>query len=98
MTMIPELKIITAPPQTIDEAVTRLMFILTERDKEKIRSISKENLLWLHLKLGTTIRKGFALNDGNIELMLDCNTIDKNECSMKIVEMVWETLNQSCPL
>ena len=97
MNMTPDLKIIIDHPRTIDDAVTRLMFILTERDKEKIRCISRENLLWLHLKLGTTIRKGFGLNDGNIELMLDCNTIDKNDCSMKIVEKVWETLNQSCP-
>ena len=54
--MTPDLKIIIDHPRTIDDAVTRLMFILTERDKEKIRCISRENLLWgMHTPNGIAV-------------------------------------------
>lgn len=91
-----DLEPIVSDPDTIEEAVRRLIFILMERDKEKIKTLNRSELIWLHIRLGPTIRSGFGLNEGNIELMLDCNTIDKKACSMKIVEKVWENLKYSC--
>jgi len=91
-----DLKLIVSDPATIEEAVKRLIFILTDRDKEKIKTLSRSELIWLHIRLGPTIRNGFGLNEGNIELLLDCNTIDKKACSMRIVEKVWENLKYSC--
>ena len=80
-------------PRTIDEAVTRLLALLTEDEKENIRMMQKDDLVLLQFDLGKAIRKAFVLKNENVELMVSCNSIDTQECSMKIIEGLWIQLN-----
>jgi hypothetical protein len=90
---VDHIKRIIESPRTIDEAVTRLLEILTEVEKENIRMMQKDDLVLLQFDLGKAIRKAFVLNNENLELMVSCNSIDTQECSMKIIEGLWIQLN-----
>jgi hypothetical protein len=80
-------------PRTIDEAVSQLLVILTEVEKENIRMMQQDDLVLLQFDLGKAIRKAFVLKDENMELMVSCNSVDTQECSMKIIEGLWIQLN-----
>lgn len=80
-------------PRTIDEAVSRLLVLLTEGEKENIRMMQQDDLVLLQFDLGKAIRKAFVLNNENVELMVSCNSIDTQECSLKIIEGLWIQLN-----
>ena len=80
-------------PRTIDAAVNRLLALLTEEEKENIRMMQKDDLVLLQFDLGKAIRKAFVLKDENMELMVSCNSIDTQECSLKIIEGLWIQLN-----
>ena len=80
-------------PRTIDEAVNQLLIILTDAEKQNIRVMQQEDLILLQFDLGKAIRKAYVLKDENVELMVSCNSIDTQECSMKIIEGLWIQLN-----
>jgi len=76
-------------PKTIDDAVERLLVILTDDEKELIKALPKDDLILLHFSLGEDIRNSFGLNDGNIELL---GHSAADDVAMKIVEELWGRL------
>ena len=59
-------------PKTVDEAVNRLLNVLTEENIEKIRHMKKDELFQLHFGLGLWIRNNFGIFQGNNGLLEDC--------------------------
>ena len=80
-------------PKTIQAAVEILLFELSDRDKETIRSMTEEQLPTLHLTLGDHIRKSFGLGRSNRELLMACcpdsNRRNADEASMAIIKALW---------
>ncbi len=70
-------------PKTFEEAAEKLQFILDENQRNMVRSIKKDDLVWLHFSLGKNIRNAFGLNGDNTAL-LDGKSAD--EVSMDILK------------
>jgi len=83
------LKNIGEHPKTIDEAVDRLLVILTDDEKAEIKTMAKDDLVFMHFDLGVQIRNAFGLNDNNVALLGDrC----ADDVSMEIIEALWALL------
>jgi len=83
------LKNIGEHPKTVDEAVDRLLVILTDTEKKEIKSMVKDDLIFLHFNLGIQIRNGFGLNSDNTTLLSGrC----ADDVSMEIIEVLWNKL------
>ena len=90
-------------PETVTDAVNQLLTVLSDMDKEEIRTTSQKDLIDLHLGLGLWIRNNFGLWDHNQALMDSCKlvagyhpmlTIQPDEASRIIVDSLWETLQK----
>ncbi len=62
-------------PQTVDQAVTRLMSDLSLRDRARIAKLKEEQLVALYFSLGEYIRNAFGLWSGNKGLMESCRAL-----------------------
>ena len=85
------LKSIIEHPKTINEAVDRLLVILTDKTKEQIKGLPKDYLVLLHFSLGKHIRNAFGLNDGNTALL---GHRSADDTAMKIIEELWIRLQR----
>lgn len=83
-------------PKTVGEAVDILLRDLAPEVKEKIRTTSRKDLIQFHFGLGMGIRNRFGLWQGNKDLAVSCGSVDihPDSCSMKIIEALWEKLQQ----
>jgi hypothetical protein len=79
-------------PRTVDEAVTRILSVMSDADKEYIRNTSKDRLVTYHHGWGMGIRNSFGLCQGNDALMADCRAVFPDGASMVIIEAVWQRL------
>lgn len=77
------LKNIGEYPKTMNEAVSKLMVILSDQEKAQIKALSKNDLCLLHFSLGKDIRNAFGLNHDNFELLTGRSADD---VSMEIIE------------
>ena len=59
------------PPQTLAQAVERLLANLPEEDQQRLRSMKQEDLISLHFSLGMGIRNAFPIW-GNEPLLRSC--------------------------
>ncbi len=78
-------------PQSLEEAVTRLVDGLREKDKRAIASANEEQTLTLNSGFGSWgqgIRNGLGLWAGNPALLRDCGTTDPDEASLAIIRAV----------
>ncbi|WP_245598820.1 DUF6794 domain-containing protein [Methylomicrobium lacus] len=50
------------PPETVDEAIERLMSILDDEQKTTVAAMREEDLIDLHFGLGMVIRNAFRLH------------------------------------
>ena len=88
-------------PQTVDEAVGRLISELTLKDKTKIANMDDENLIVLHFSLGMYIRDKFGLWSGNGKLMEPCchvsgdDNLHEDDASWVIIEELREKLRKT---
>ena len=88
-------------PQTVDEAVAKLLSELPLRDRIKIAKMSEPDLTHLHLTLGHYIREKFALWSGNDALMDSCRymlhkyDIQAVDASELIIEELWKKLKET---
>ncbi|MDO9104886.1 MAG: hypothetical protein Q7U57_07980 [Methylovulum sp.] len=83
------------PPETVDEAVVRLMTVLEERDKTEIRAMTEDGLIDLHFSLGMTIRNAFCLYGAGSKLLASCGVAaHPDDGSSLIVLALWRKLNQ----
>jgi hypothetical protein len=88
-------------PQTVKEAVERLVSELPLRDKTKIANATEEGLTSFQPTLGTHIRKNFGLLAGNYELMESCRFIsdqdqlDVDDALGLIIKELWKQLRET---
>jgi hypothetical protein len=87
-------------PKTEDEAVSRILTILDETEKEKIRNMPKPfYMIDYQFSLGRWIRNSFGLWDGNRELVRACDVrCAKGEpiadtASFEILVALWKRLH-----
>lgn len=90
-----------ALPQTVNQAVNRLVDQLSLRDKITLANMTAEELVSLQKTLGRHIREKFGLFAGNQELMHSCRFVSKrdiateSEASAVIIERLWNQLKKT---
>jgi hypothetical protein len=88
-------------PQSVAEAVERLVSNLSLKDKATVASMSRNELPGLHLNLGRYIMNNFGLRYGNRELMESCRSASKEilrheeDAVTVIITALWEKLQQT---
>lgn len=82
-------------PDTVDEAVDRLMSILDDEQKATIAAMREENLINLHFGLGIAIRNAFGLHEPVSQLLASCGVAHPDDASGIIIENLWLRLNYS---
>ena len=82
---------------TIEDAVSSFMEILSEEEISKIKSYDKENLFKLHFIFGYLIRSYLGL--WNINRHLVTKELGKDghpdDLSRIIIETIWENINEN---
>jgi hypothetical protein len=79
-------------PKTVRAAVDNQLKRLSEREKADLRARTRSELIRFHHGWGTGIRNEYGLWRGNAALLKDCGNVHPDDCSMKIIEGVWERL------
>jgi hypothetical protein len=79
-------------PQTLDEAITRLLHQLDDDQTRKLAALSEQGVEGLNYGLGARIRKEFGLWHGNPALMRSCDTHNPEDTSMVIIRATWAVL------
>ena len=81
-------------PETVDEAVDRLMMVLDDEQKIDIATLQEYDLIYLHFTLGLAIRNAFGLHNADSKLLASCNTaIHPDDVSGLIIKALWEQLS-----
>jgi hypothetical protein len=85
-------------PVTCDEAAARAIEKMGPNGVERLRSLTKDELIELHFSLGLNIRNGFGLWDGNQALLDSCAntagaTPEPDSVSMMIITRAWEIVH-----
>lgn len=91
-----------ALPRTVDEAVDRLIAMMSPDDLAQIRQMSGHDLIELHFSLGMAIRNRFGLWGDNHELMESCASVRAvpsdffrpDSASGVIIEALWQRLQE----
>lgn len=81
------------PPESLDEAVVRLMTILDEDQKAIIAAMREEDLIDLHFGLGMAIRNAFGLHEPGSQLLTSCGVAHPDDASEIFVKMLWRELS-----
>ena len=87
-------------PNTLEDAVDKIVKGLTEADKETLRNTAREGLITYHHGWGTGIRNSFGLWRGNEELIRSAcggELCHPDSASMAIIEKVWEAIQKDGP-
>ncbi|HEX5157646.1 MAG TPA: DUF6794 domain-containing protein [Ktedonobacterales bacterium] len=88
-------------PQSVDEAVDRLLAGISDEDKGTVRSTPKDELYTFHFGWGMGIRNAFGFWQGNAALLKSCaeaqygpdaTFIHPDSASGVIIEAVWQRL------
>ncbi|MDO8846583.1 DUF6794 domain-containing protein [Methylicorpusculum sp.] len=89
-------------PETVAEAVDRLMELLSGEEKLAISVMPEEGLIDLHFNLGTTIRNAFGLHEQGSKLLDSCNqtlhpgalyfSVHPDDASEVIIGKLWKEL------
>lgn len=80
-------------PNTVEEAVNRLLVILSESECSEIASMQEDELFELHFCLGAAIRNAFELHNPASKLLSDCSTgIHPDDASQVIIIALWKRL------
>ena len=89
------------PPQTVQEAVARLISELPLKDKTTIANMDETELNKLHSYLGRHILKGFGLWAGNEKLVESCLAIaddplqSEDDAVKVIIKTLWQELKDT---
>ena len=81
-------------PETVVEAVDRLMMVLDGEQKIAIATMQEEDLIDLHFSLGMAIRNAFGLHKADSKLLVSCGVIDHDDASWVIIKALWHGLNK----
>jgi len=79
-------------PETVTEAVDRLLATLSEKQKAEIAAMKEDDLINLHFGLGMEIRNTFGLHDLGSKLLADCGTPHPDDGAAVIVKTLWGQL------
>ena len=80
-------------PETVDEAVDRLMMVLDDEQKIALATLQEDDLINLHFSLGMAIRNAFGLHHVDSKLLASCNTaIHPDDVSGVIIKALWDKL------
>ncbi len=83
-------------PKTLEEAVERVLSLMAEEDKKKLKNTTEGDLGNLHFRLAMMIRGACGLWKGNGVLIRSCcpNTFPTHpdDASGVVLEAVWKTL------
>lgn len=77
-----------ARPDSLEEAVSHLIAVLSDRSKDLIRSTAEDDLILFHHGWGTGIRNEFGLHGKNDQLLRSCGATHADEASMVIMKAV----------
>lgn len=97
----PPLYIFSHAPQTVDEAVERLIAGISLKDKTILANMTKEELASLYPTLGKYIWTRFGLGPGNEKLNASCRfvagkkDIHADEASAIIIHELWKKLRET---
>ena len=89
------------PPRTVNDAVGRLILILSLKDRTMIANMAEIELSALHTTLGEYVRNEFGLWSGNEDLMISCcfmakrDKVSPDEASSIIIRELWKRLKES---
>ena len=70
-------------PETVTEAIERLMTVLEGEHKIALAIMRKEDLVDLHFSLGMAIRNAFGLHEPGSKLLASCNNAIHPNASYK---------------
>ncbi len=79
-------------PKTGEEAAHSILEKMSADDKDRVRKTRREDLILYHLGWGADIRNAFGLWKGNTALLESSGFFHPDDCSMSIIECVWEKL------
>ena len=80
---------IIIPPKTLDEALKRLLSILSYDLKDQLRFMDREEITpYFDSELSTMVKNAFDLQN-NPELVYDCKTKNANDASAVIILALW---------
>lgn len=82
------------PPETVTDAVDRLLVVLSDDLKSEIVAMKEDDLIDLHFGLGREIRNAFGLHDLGSKLLADCGTPHPDDGAGVIVKKLWEKLKK----
>lgn len=82
-------------PKTVEEAAASLIGRMSAEDKQRVRETRREELILYHHGWGTGIRSALSLWKGNDALLASSGAWHPDDCSMRIIERVWEKLQES---
>ena len=82
------------PPETVDEAVDRLLLVLSDEQKVEIVAIKEDDLIDLHFTLGLAIRNAFRLHDLGSKLLADCSVVHPDDAAGVIISNLWKQLQE----
>jgi hypothetical protein len=80
-------------PSTVDEAVERLIVILSDSDKRTLANTPEQDLMDFHFSRGLAIRNGFELHRPDSRLVIEYGTAD--DASMQMIHQLWKYLNEN---
>lgn len=81
------------PPETVVEAIDRLMIILDDEHKETIAAMHEDDLVDLHFGLGLAIRNAFKLHESDSKLLADCGVAHPDDAAGTIIGELWRALH-----
>lgn len=76
-------------PETVAEAVDKLMMVLDDEQKIVIASLQEEDLIDLHFSLGMAIRNAFGLHKPQSKLLTSCGVVHPDDVSGVIIKILW---------
>ena len=80
---------ITDYPETVEEAANKLLAILTNAERQQVKTMTKDELALLYFSFGRDIRNAFGLNTSNTELLANRH---EDDVSMDIIETLWKRI------
>jgi hypothetical protein len=76
-------------PETVAEAVDRLMMVLDGEQKIALAVMPEGDLIDLHFTLGMAIRNAFGLHDPWSKLLVSCGVVHSDDASGVIIRELW---------
>jgi hypothetical protein len=80
-------------PETIDEAVERLMSVLEDEHKVALAIMQEKDLIDLRFSLGMEIRNAFDLHVSWSKLLASCGVAHPDVASGVITQALWRRLS-----